>query len=47
MEIRTRIIDTFQIVGFIASTTVAILLVLARVDPMQATVTGLVLAIFV
>lgn len=47
MEIRTRIIDTFQIVGFIASTAVAILLVLARVDPMQATVTGLVLAIFV
>jgi hypothetical protein len=47
METRTRLIDTFQIIGFAASTALAILLVLLHVDPMQSTMTGLILAIFV
>jgi hypothetical protein len=47
MESRSRIFDTFQIVGFGASTAVAILLVLAQVDPLQSTITGLILAIFI
>jgi hypothetical protein len=47
MESRSRIFDTFQIVGFAASTAVAILLVLAQVDPLQSTITGLILAIFI
>jgi hypothetical protein len=46
MESRTRLFDTFQIIGFGASTAVAILLVLAQVDPMQSTITGLMLAMF-
>jgi hypothetical protein len=47
MESRSRIFDTFQIIGFAASTAVAILLVLAQVDPIQSTITGLILAIFI
>jgi hypothetical protein len=45
MESRSRIVDTFQIVGFAVSTAVTILLVVAQVDPMQSTVLGLILAI--
>ena len=47
METNARPIDTFQIIGFAASTLLAIILVLARIDPMQATITGLILAVFV
>jgi hypothetical protein len=47
METRPRLFDTFQIIGFAASTAVGILLVLAQVDPIQSTVTGLILAIFI
>jgi hypothetical protein len=47
MESRPRIFDTFQIIGFAASTAVAILLVLAQVDPILSTITGLILAIFI
>jgi hypothetical protein len=47
METRARLFDTFQIVGFTTSTAVAILLVLAQVDPIQSTITGLILAIFI
>jgi hypothetical protein len=45
MESRSRVIDTFQIVGFAISTGVAIALVVTQVDPMQSTVIGLMLAI--
>jgi hypothetical protein len=45
VETRSRVIDTFQIVGFAASTAVAIALVVARVDPMESMVLGLMLAI--
>jgi hypothetical protein len=45
MESRSRIIDTFQIVGFAVSTGVAIVLVIAQVDPMQSTLLGLTLAV--
>jgi hypothetical protein len=45
METRNRLFDTFQIVGFAASTIVAIALVVARVDPVQSTVIGLLLAV--
>jgi hypothetical protein len=47
METEPKLVDTFQIIGFGASTAVAILLVLARVDPLQSTITGLILAIFI
>ena len=46
MESRSKLVDTFQIVGFAISTTVAILLVVAQVDPMQSTLMGLMLAVF-
>jgi hypothetical protein len=46
MDARTRLIDTFQILGFGASTAVAIVLVLVQVDPLQSTIIGLILAIF-
>jgi hypothetical protein len=46
MESRTRLFDTFQIIGFGTSTAVAIVLVLAQVDPVQSTLMGLILAIF-
>jgi hypothetical protein len=46
MESRSRLFDTFQIVGFAASTIVAIALVIAKVDPVQSTVIGLLLAVF-
>jgi hypothetical protein len=45
VETRGRTIDTLQIVGFAISTGVAIVLVLAQVDPMQSTAVGLLLAI--
>jgi hypothetical protein len=45
MESRSRVIDTFQIVGFAISTGVTIALVVAQVDPMQSTLIGLMLAI--
>jgi hypothetical protein len=45
MESQGRLIDTFQIVGFVASTGVAIVLVVAQVDPLQSTALGLMLAI--
>lgn len=45
METRSKVIDTFQIVGFAISTGVAITLVVAQVDPMQSTLIGLMLAI--
>jgi hypothetical protein len=41
---RSKIIDTFQIVGFI-STGVMIALVIAQIDPLQSTIIGLMLAI--
>jgi hypothetical protein len=47
VETESRLFDTFQIIGFSASTAVAILLVLAQVDPLQSTITGLILAIFI
>jgi hypothetical protein len=47
METRPKLFDTFQIIGFAASTGVAILLVLVQVDPLQSTITGLILAIFI
>jgi hypothetical protein len=46
MESRSKLVDTFQIAGFAVSTGVAILLVVAQVDPMQSTLMGLMLAIF-
>jgi hypothetical protein len=46
MESRNKLFDTFQIVGFATSTIVAIALVIARVDPLQSTVIGLLLAVF-
>jgi len=46
METRNKLIDTFQIIGFAVSTGVAILLVVAQVDPMLSTLMGLMLAIF-
>ena len=46
MESRSKLFDTFQIVGFTTSTVVAIALVVARVDPVQSTVIGLLLAVF-
>jgi hypothetical protein len=45
MENRSKVIDTFQIVGFAISTGVAIALVAAQIDPMQSMVIGLMLAI--
>jgi hypothetical protein len=45
VETKSRVIDTFQIVGFAISTGVAIALVVVQVDPMQSTVVGLMLAI--
>jgi hypothetical protein len=45
VEVKSRLIDTFQIVGFAISTGVAIALVVMQVDPMQSTVVGLMLAI--
>jgi hypothetical protein len=45
METRSKVIDTFQIVGFAISTGVTIALVVAQVDPMQSTLIGLMLAI--
>jgi hypothetical protein len=45
VETRSRVIDTFQIVGFAVSTGVAITLVVMQVDPMQSTIIGLMLAI--
>jgi hypothetical protein len=45
MESRSRVIDTFQIVGFAVSTAVAIVLLVADVDPVQSTAIGLMLAI--
>jgi hypothetical protein len=47
MESRSRLFDSFQIVGFTVSTGVAIFLVVVRIDPMQSTLVGLILAIFV
>jgi hypothetical protein len=47
METRPRLFDTFQIIGFAASTAVAIVLVLAQVDPLLSTITGLILAVFI
>jgi hypothetical protein len=47
METRSKLFDTFQIVGFAASTIVAIALVIAAVDPVQSTVIGLLLAAFI
>ena len=46
MESRSKLFDTFQIVGFATSTIVAIALVIAKVDPVQSTVIGLLLAVF-
>ena len=46
MESRNKLFDTFQIVGFVASTFVAIALVIAQVDPLQSTMIGLMLAVF-
>ncbi len=46
MEARSKVLDTFQIVGFAISTAVTIALVVAQVDPMQSTLIGLMLAIF-
>ncbi|HMK08842.1 MAG TPA: hypothetical protein VK449_07430 [Anaerolineales bacterium] len=46
MDSRTRLLDTFQIIGFAVSTAVAILLVVAQVDPLQSTMVGLLLAVF-
>jgi hypothetical protein len=46
MDSRSKLVDTFQIVGFAVSTGVAILLVVAQVDPMLSTLMGLMLAIF-
>jgi hypothetical protein len=46
MESRNKLFDTFQIIGFAASTIVAIALVIAQVDPVQSTVIGLLLAVF-
>jgi hypothetical protein len=46
MDSRSKVVDTFQIIGFSISTGVAILLVIAQVDPMQSTLLGLMLAIF-
>lgn len=45
MESQNKLIDTFQIVGFAASTAVAIILVVVQVDPLQSTAVGLMLAI--
>lgn len=45
MESRSKVIDTFQIVGFAVSTGVTIVLVVAQVDPMQSALIGLMLAI--
>lgn len=46
MDSRSKLVDTFQIVGFAVSTGVAIFLVIEQVDPMQSTLMGLMLAIF-
>ncbi|MGD0173287.1 MAG: hypothetical protein ABSC61_02465 [Anaerolineales bacterium] len=46
MDSRSKLVDTFQIVGFAVSTGVAILLVVAQVDPILSTLMGLMLAIF-
>jgi hypothetical protein len=46
MASRNKLFDTFQIVGFAASTIVAIALVVAQVDPVQSTLIGLLLAVF-
>jgi hypothetical protein len=46
MELRNKLFDTFQIVGFAVSTIVAITLVIVQVDPVQSTVIGLLLAVF-
>jgi hypothetical protein len=45
MESRSRVIDTFQIVGFAVSTGTAIALMVANVEPVQSTAIGLLLAI--
>jgi hypothetical protein len=45
MDKQSKLIDVFQIIGFAVSTGVAIVLVVAQVDPVQSTVIGLMLAI--
>jgi hypothetical protein len=45
VETRSRLIDTFQIVGFAVSTGVAMALVVVQVDPMESMIIGLMLAI--
>lgn len=45
MDSQSKMIDTFQIVGFVISTGVAIVLVVAQIDPLQSTIVGLMLAI--
>jgi hypothetical protein len=47
MKSKNKLFSTFQIVGFAASTIVAISLVIAKVDPVQSTVIGLLLAVFI
>jgi hypothetical protein len=46
MESRSKLFDTFQIIGFIASTIIALALIIAQVDPVQCIVIGLLLAVF-
>ncbi len=45
MEARSKLIDNFQIIGFAVSTGVTIALVVVRIDPMQSTLLGLMLAV--
>jgi hypothetical protein len=46
MEVKRKLFDTFQIVGFAVSTILAIALAVAKLDPVQCTVIGLLLAVF-
>jgi hypothetical protein len=46
MKSSSKLVDTFQIVGFTVSTVVAIVLVIGQVDPVLSTVIGLLLAVF-
>jgi hypothetical protein len=46
MESRSKLFDAFPIIGFAASTMIAIALIIAQVDPVQSTVIGLLLTVF-
>ena len=44
METKPKLLDTFQIVGFILSTLISVILVIANQDTIQSIALGLILA---